>query len=65
VLAWQQNTIQMARNTGYTKTLMGRYRPLADINSSRPMLRGHAERAAINTPIQVRRLLCIRLVDQL
>jgi len=52
VLAWQQNTIQMARNTGYTKTLMGRYRPLADINSSRPMLRGHAERAAINTPIQ-------------
>jgi DNA polymerase I-like protein with 3'-5' exonuclease and polymerase domains len=32
---------------------MGRYRPLADINHPKPMMRGHAERAAINTPIQV------------
>ena len=83
VLEWQENTIRMARKTGYTKTLMGRcvaighmrnhrshathfsvvtvihpvlirYRPLADINHSKPMMRGHAERAAINTPIQVR-----------
>jgi DNA polymerase I-like protein with 3'-5' exonuclease and polymerase domains len=32
---------------------MGRYRPLPEINHSKPMMRGHAERAAINTPIQV------------
>jgi DNA polymerase-1 len=53
VLQWQENTIRTARKTGYTKTLMGRYRPLPDINHSKPMMRGHAERAAINTPIQV------------
>lgn len=52
VLQWQENTIRTARKTGYTKTLMGRYRPLPDISHSKPMMRGHAERAAINTPIQ-------------
>jgi DNA polymerase I-like protein with 3'-5' exonuclease and polymerase domains len=29
----QQRTIEMARKTGYTRTLMGRYRPLPHINS--------------------------------
>jgi len=52
VLEWQQRTIAEARKTGVTRTLMGRYRPLAGINDNRGAARGHAERAAINTPIQ-------------
>lgn len=36
----------------YARTLMGRYRRLPDINHSSALRRGHAERAAINTPIQ-------------
>lgn len=32
---------------------MGRYRPLNGINDPKGALRGHMERAAINTPIQV------------
>jgi len=52
VKAWQQHVIKEARRTGFTRTLCGRYRKLNDITSPRPGLRGHAERAAINTPIQ-------------
>lgn len=46
-------TIARARKEARTKTLMGRYRNLPGIGNKR--LRGHLERAAINTPIQVRR----------
>ena len=50
---WQQYTIECARARGYTRTLMGRYRELPGIAASQPrMVRAHAERAAINTPIQ-------------
>eukprot|EP00753_Platysulcus_tardus_P016428 PLAT5692.2.p1 GENE.PLAT5692.2~~PLAT5692.2.p1 ORF type:complete len:796 (-),score=413.96 PLAT5692.2:54-2441(-) len=52
VRSWQQATIENARQTGYTRTLMGRYRPLREINDRHPGKRGHCERAAINTPIQ-------------
>ena len=52
VRAWQKDTIERARSTGYTRTLMGRYRHLPDITSRKPGPRGHAERASINTPIQ-------------
>lgn len=52
VLEWQQKTIQEARRTGVTRTLMGRYRPLHGINDNAGAVRGHAERMAINTPIQ-------------
>jgi len=50
VLDWQKKVKAEARRTGYTRTLMGRYRALPGI--SVPKLRGHGERAAINTPIQ-------------
>ena len=33
VQEWQRQTILTAKQTGYTRTLMGRYRPLPDINS--------------------------------
>ena len=43
---------QWQKQTGYTRTLMGRYRPLPDINSRNKWKEGHMCRAAINTPIQ-------------
>ena len=52
VKRWQQRTIQEAHNSGYTRTLMGRYRLLKGINGRDRPLRSHLERAAINTPIQ-------------
>lgn len=33
VRKWQRETIEEARRTGYTKTLMGRWRKLDDINN--------------------------------
>jgi DNA polymerase-1 len=45
-------TITCARKTGYTTTLLGRIRPLPDINSKNHNLRQFAERTAVNTPIQ-------------
>jgi DNA polymerase I-like protein with 3'-5' exonuclease and polymerase domains len=50
VLAWQQDTRDRARRTGSVATMLGRHRNLPGINTRR--LAGHAERAAINTPIQ-------------
>jgi DNA polymerase I len=57
VRQWQQNAIQTAQLFGYTRTLMGRYRRLPDAMLQGNTLvdkkaRAHAERAAINTPIQ-------------
>jgi DNA polymerase I len=51
-LIQQKDTIASARKTGYTRTLMGRYRRLPEINSRERGLKNHSERAAINTPIQ-------------
>jgi DNA polymerase-1 len=45
-------TIKEARKNGYVATLLGRKRPLPDINSPHFGLRSFAERTAINTPVQ-------------
>jgi len=45
-------TIEMARNKGYTETLFQRRRILPEINSSVMQVRKAAERMAINTPLQ-------------
>ncbi len=45
-------TISDARKAKKTSTLLGRIRPLPDINSSNKAVREFAERTAINTPIQ-------------
>jgi len=45
-------TIAQVRETGVTKTLFGRERPIPDINSRNPSARGFAERTAVNTPLQ-------------
>ncbi|TXB67934.1 DNA polymerase I [Phaeodactylibacter luteus] len=49
---YMDQTVEQARNQGFVKTLMGRRRHLRDINSRNGVLRSHAERNAINTPIQ-------------
>jgi DNA polymerase I len=45
-------TIEEARRTGRTSTLLGRIRLLPDIGSTNAMVRQAAERVAVNTPIQ-------------
>ena len=45
-------TLEKAKETGFTRTMMGRYRRLPDLRSSNSGIRSHGERAAINTPIQ-------------
>lgn len=47
-----ENTINSAKKNGYVKTIMGRKRPVPEINSPNSNLRQQAERLAINTPIQ-------------
>ena len=49
---YMQNTIAFARENGFVSTIFGRRQYLADINSKNNVLRGHAERNAINMPIQ-------------
>ncbi len=49
---YMDETVQKAREQGYVTTLMGRRRTLRDINSRNGIMRSHAERNAINTPIQ-------------
>lgn len=44
--------IAFAREHGYVETIMGRRRYLRDINDSNNNVRSHAERNAINAPIQ-------------
>jgi DNA polymerase-1 len=45
-------TIAEVRQTGITRTMFGRERPIPDINSRNPNARGFAERTAVNTPLQ-------------
>jgi DNA polymerase-1 len=44
--------VEKAQAQGYVTTLLGRKRELRDINSRNAVLRGFAERNAINMPIQ-------------
>lgn len=45
-------TIEQAKKDGYVCTMLGRKRPLPDINNPNMSLRNFAERTAINTPVQ-------------
>ncbi len=45
-------TIDFAKKNGYVKTMLGRKRPVPEINSKTVFMREGAERIAINTPIQ-------------
>lgn len=45
-------TLEQARRDGYVRNLFGRKRPIPDLDSKNPNLRGFAERTAVNTPLQ-------------
>ncbi|KAL7574516.1 hypothetical protein ACA910_015872 [Epithemia clementina (nom. ined.)] len=49
---WQMNTKKRAREQGYTRTLMGRYRHFPNHENRDWRSIGAVERASINTPIQ-------------
>ncbi|MGH7884573.1 MAG: DNA polymerase I [Thermodesulfobacteriota bacterium] len=49
---YMDSSILNAQNRGYAKTLIGRRRPIKELNSKNRVQRGMGERAAINTPIQ-------------
>jgi len=50
--AYMDDSVKTAQKQGYVTTLLGRRRYLRDINSRNGVLRSHAERNAMNTPIQ-------------
>ena len=52
VKAYMDQSIQEAREKGYIETIFKRKRYLPDINSKNAVVRGYAERNAINAPIQ-------------
>lgn len=47
-----EDSIEEARERGYSTTLFGRRRPLPELQASAVMIRKAAERMAINTPLQ-------------
>ena len=52
VKRYMEESVEKARKKGYVETIMGRRRYLRDINSRNAVVRGVAERNAVNAPIQ-------------
>src|SRR3954467_7155967 len=52
VRAFIDSTLDAARREQKVRTLFGRVRPIPDIHSKNPTMRGFAERTAVNTPLQ-------------
>ena len=52
VKAYIEQSVNLARELGYIETLFGRRRYLPDIHSRNAVVRGYAERNAVNAPIQ-------------
>jgi DNA polymerase-1 len=50
--AYMSKQVDFARDNGYVQTVLGRRRYLKDINSRNTVVRGAAERNAVNAPIQ-------------
>jgi DNA polymerase-1 len=50
--AYMSEQVDFARDNGYVETVLGRRRYLKDINSANAIVRGAAERNAVNAPIQ-------------
>lgn len=52
VKAYMEKAVEAARQKGYIETIFGRRRYLPDITSGNAVVRGYAERNAVNAPIQ-------------
>ena len=50
--SYMSNQVDFARENGYVQTVLGRRRYLKDINSANFVVKGGAERNAVNAPIQ-------------
>lgn len=50
--SYMSNQVDFARENGFVETVLGRRRYLKDINSANAVVRGAAERNAVNAPIQ-------------
>ena len=70
VRRYMDQSIAMARENGFTETLFRRRLSLPDINSHNSVVRGYAERNAINAPIQgtaadIIKIAMIRIYERL
>jgi DNA polymerase-1 len=70
VKLYMDESIRKARETGYVTTMFGRRRYLPDIHSRNQVVRGNAERNAINAPIQgsaadIIKIAMVRIQDRL
>ena len=52
IKTYMEHSIAFAKEHGYAETILGRRRYLRDINAGNSVVRGFAERNAINAPIQ-------------
>lgn len=52
IKGYMDGAVSKARENGYVETIMKRRRYLSDINSANAVVRGFAERNAVNAPIQ-------------
>ncbi len=52
VKEYMQNSVQFARQNGYSKTMYGRIRHIGELSSSNFNIRSFGERVAMNAPIQ-------------
>lgn len=52
VRRYMEETPEKVRETGEVRTILGRVRPIPDINNSNHNLRSRAEREALNAPLQ-------------
>lgn len=70
VKRYMDESIRIARERGYVTTMYGRRRYLPDIHSRNQVVRGNAERNAINAPIQgsaadIIKIAMVRIADRL
>ena len=70
VKSYMDESIRRAREKGYVTTMFGRRRYLRDIHSRNQVVRGNAERNAINAPIQgsaadIIKIAMVRIHDRL
>ena len=68
--AYMSEQVNFAREHGYVATVLGRRRYLRDINSRNAIVRGAAERNAVNAPIQgsaadIIKVAMLRIFDRL
>lgn len=67
---YMEEAVEIAKEKGYVETILHRRRYLPDINSNNAMVRGFAERNAVNSPIQgsaadIIKIAMIRIQDQI